>query len=357
MKTSLLAPLVLLAATAPAAAAPLGATLFIDGARLSRRDLGRIERVVVEQAASTPDECVIELRIGKDEPAEFPFDVGSALEIRLDGGTGAEAFFKGEIAAIEAEYEKAESTVVVRGFDRLHRLRRGRRTKTWEDVSDADLAARIAAEHGLQSDVEPTGLRSAYVFQNNQTDLDFLRRRAERVGFEIDVEDDVLRFRRAPDPSGDPLLAIAGPRAPMKLVTTDVPGPLEVIVRGWDPVQKAPLTGMASGDGAQSGAGESFALERGDVLSEEPLLSEALLFSQAEADAAAAAVLQQRTARSTTVQGEGEGDPRIRPGTIVEVTGVGSRFEGKYLVTGATHRFERSGGYLTRFVVERSGDE
>jgi Bacteriophage probable baseplate hub protein len=224
-------------------------------------------------------------------------------------------------------------------------------------MSDADIAARIAAEHGLRSEVGETPPRSATVFQHNESDLEFLRRRAARIGFEVDVEDDILRFLPAADPNGDASLSIAGLRAPVRFLTTDVPGPLEVTVLGWDPVKKGPIVARASGDAGQSGPGESLAFDRGDVLSEEPLLSEGLLFSQTEADAVAQATLQRLTGKSTTLEGETDGDPRFRPRAIVEVTGMGERLDGRYFVARATHRFAGGGGYVTLLRLRRDAEK
>jgi phage protein D len=357
MKTGLFVALVVAAVAPPTMAAPDGVAVLINGVRMPRQGAHRVEQVSVEQVANAPDACAVELHIGKGEPADFPFDVGAELEVRLGGGARAERLFTGEVVSIEVAYDTGgRSAAVVRGFDRLHRLSRGRRTKTWEDVSDADIAARIAAEHGLRSQVDTTAPRYAYVHQRNESDLDFLRRRAARIGFAIDVEDHVLRFLRAPDSDRDPSLSITEPTVPMRLVTADIPGPFDVHVRGWDPVRKAPITAEASADAEQSGPGESFTLDGGDMLSEEPLLSDSLLFSQAEADAVAQAALRRLTGKSTTVQVETAGNPRARPGAIVEVSGVGERFDGRYFVSRAMHRFDAGGGYTTQLRLSRDAE-
>ena len=45
-------------------------------------------------------------------------------------------------------------------------------------------------------------------------------------------------------------------------------------------------------------------------------------------------------------------DPEDRRATVVEITGVGPRFENAYYVTHAQHRFHRSSGYITDFRAE-----
>jgi phage protein D len=46
------------------------------------------------------------------------------------------------------------------------------------------------------------------------------------------------------------------------------------------------------------------------------------------------------------------GLPDIRAGRMVQATGVGSRFEGPYFVTGTTHTLDDS-GYRTQFTARR----
>ena len=82
--------------------------------------------------------------------------------------------------------------------------------RTFLDVSPSDVAAQIAAEHGLASDVDASRKR-AWVAQTGESDWDFLSRLAESLGF------DSLRNRRqAPLPRGRqarPIPAHLGARA------------------------------------------------------------------------------------------------------------------------------------------------
>ena len=361
MSRNHLAALAVLAFAARAAAAPLAAPLaasvLVDGAPLRATEAARLKRVNVEQVANGSDSCLIELEDGRGQSPGMMFEVGAALEVRVGAGRRAQTLFKGEVVAIEPIFDThGDNTVVVRGFDLLHRLNRGRRTKTWENASDADVVSRIADEHGLLANAAETGWRSDFIYQNNQSDLDFLRARAARAGFELDVDDHTVLFRSTPDPSADPTVEITDIKVPLRLVTSRVPGPLEVTVRGWDPKQKGPISGRALGDSQQSGPGASYVFDRADALSEEPVLSEGLLFSQAEADDIAQAALQEVAAHSTMVEGEVRGNPQLKAGIVVKLVGIDQRFDGKYKVVAVQHRFS-SGGYVTQFRVRRNAEK
>jgi uncharacterized protein involved in type VI secretion and phage assembly len=67
--------------------------------------------------------------------------------------------------------------------------------------------------------------------------------------------------------------------------------------------------------------------------------------TQEQADEIAAAKLESRMRSFITAEAEASGDPKIKPGVFVEISAVGDRFNGKYLVTGVTHRYTAAGGY------------
>ena len=80
----------------------------------------------------------------------------------------------------------------------------------------------------------------------------------------------------------------------------------------------------------------------------------ALAMNQAEADKLAQVILDKHT--STFVQAEGRcyGQPELKAGCVVDVKSLGTRFNGKYLVTSATHEWDTRHDYVTRFYDSRA---
>ena len=116
----------------------------------------------------------------------------------------------GEITAIEPIFsEQGRPVLQIRGYDRLHRLSRGKKTRTYGDanpsgqgVTDDQIVRTIANEtQGLSgASVDTSGLsgiKYPYVMQCNQTDLDFLWSRAALYGYQVYVEDKTLHFQKA----------------------------------------------------------------------------------------------------------------------------------------------------------------
>src|ERR1044071_4718137 len=100
----------------------------------------RVASIVVDAGALDVDAATVILDIGRANPPSL----GDAVEVR-----GGESIFKGEIVGIEPLYVGGESKVVIRAFNRLHRLTRGRRSRTYEKKTDADIVSRIAVDNGL----------------------------------------------------------------------------------------------------------------------------------------------------------------------------------------------------------------
>src|SRR5262245_50092284 len=177
---------------------------------------------------------------------------GNRIEIKAGYRGKLATLLVGEITALKANFgsDKA-ATVRVQGFDRLHRLRRGKRTRAFSEIKDSQIAERIAGELGLTADVQDTGIVHPYLLQNNLSDIDFLLMRARRIRYEVLIEGGgTLIFREARNNLGETLaleyqkdLKWFQPR----LSTAELAG--EVTVRGWNPATKEAILGVGrSGD-------------------------------------------------------------------------------------------------------------
>jgi phage protein D/phage baseplate assembly protein gpV len=246
---------------------------------------------------------------------------------------------------------------VVRAYDRSHRLQRGRRTRSFVQVTDEDIAKRIAREARLDPDIEAGGEVYDYVLQDNRTNYEFLQERAERSGFTFWVSDKRLHFRRLQSGSTQPILLEWGSNLqhfrPVLSASRQVD---EVIVRGWDASAKRTITGRAArgqlyvqGDGQPAGSdaahnafGESQA-----ILVHRPVNT------RAEADLLAQAICDDLSSAYLEAAGQASGMPELCPGAAVDIQNAGKRFGGKYYVTRAVHFISNKSGYRTDF--EASG--
>ncbi|MCP4403746.1 MAG: phage late control D family protein, partial [bacterium] len=126
------------------------------------------------------------------------YQEGGEVKIKMGYADNIHEMMIGEITGLEPEFTTEQAaTMTVRGYSRLHRLSRGRMTRSFKEMKDSQIAAQIAQELGLSSEVEDTKIIHPYVFQNNLSNLDFLLERARAIGYEIEVEGKKLYFRQS----------------------------------------------------------------------------------------------------------------------------------------------------------------
>jgi phage protein D len=284
------------------------------------------------------------------------FEVGQSIEIKMSYSGVPKTVFYGDITGLEPEFVRDQvPTLTVRGYDLRHRLMRGEKTRTFTQLKDSDIANQIASESSLTSKAQSTQIILEYVLQCNQTDLAFLQKRAQTIGYEVFIDRKTLLFRPS-NHTSPKVLTLSYPDDLIEFYPRlSSLGQIErVEVRSWD--EKAEKLLQEKSDvqvqrmgGQQNGAkvaSQAFG-KASQVIVAEPVAT--------VAEAKQIAQAQFSTANLRYILGEGRcrGNPDIRAGTVIEITGVGTRFSGPYYVTSATHTYEAK-DYVTTFLVRRN---
>jgi phage protein D len=285
------------------------------------------------------------------------FEPGGAVEVQLGYVDDLQTVMVGEITGLELSFpEHARALLTVRGYDRLHRFRRGRRTRSYVQAKDSDAAREIAGDLGLTPDVEDSGEVHPYLLQVNQTDVDFLLARARAIGYELLVEDQTLRFRKVRNDRGRAVsLSFAHGLLAFLAYLSTSDQVSKVVVRGWDPKAKDALVGQAgSSDVAGTMSGRTVGPAAADRLFGSRVLTvvEQPVATQNEADLLAKGLLNEVALGYVVGRGVAVGDPGIRVGTVVELDGLGDRFNGLYYATRVTHVLDDR--FLTHLEVRRN---
>jgi len=286
-------------------------------------------------------------------------DFGKQLTVSLGPDDAQRKVFDGTITGIEAVYADGEPPrVIVHAEDSLMKLRMTRRSKTYSNVTDADIAREIARAHGMQAEVDVDGPRYDVVQQLNQSDLAFLRDRARGVQAEIWCVGQALHVSSRPKRQGTAITLAHGDQ----LVTVSLLADLahqrsEVVVTGYDARSKAVINERAGADtiniessGGRTGPqivqralGGSGSLRVRDVA----LTSE-------EATAWAKAEMLRRARAFVVVSGTTRGTPDMMVGSQLTLGFVGPTFDGTgYYVTRLRHTWENVQGLRTHFEAER----
>jgi uncharacterized protein len=282
---------------------------------------------------------------------------GVEIEVRIGYVDALASAVVGEVTALEPEFHAGEApSLTVRGYDRLHRFRRGKKTRTFTNVKDSEVAEQIARDLQLKAEVDDSQVVHDYLLQNNRTDVDFLRERARRIRFELRVEDKTLFFRKAANDRGKVVTLEYGfslqcfyPRLnTLRQVS-------EVAVQGWSPKTREALSGTArAGDETTTMGGATLGArlaERAFFAAAEAVVDRPVA-SAGEASQMAKARFNDLAMEFVTGEGKATGDPGIRAGSVVELAGLGKRFSGLYYVCSSDHRVGAA-GYTTDFTVAR----
>ena len=341
--------------------------ITVDGAPLSP-DVGpALARVVVHAHVHLPGMFALHFQdTDRSVLSRARIRFGSKVTVAASAtGTGAlTALLVGEVTALEQESDTTGTWTVVRGYDPLHRLCRGRRTRTFSGATDADIVRQIAADSQLDlGDVDPGGPVYDHVSQANLTDWEFLRGRAHETGHELAVSDGKLYWRVPPGSGeapggGDDLAAAARPGQLLlggnllrfRPRVTAAEQVSEVQVRGWDPAGKQPVLGSAPAATSSTSVGVSPADLASAFAAHPYVVVDRPVTSQAEADTVAGAVAEQIAGAHAEADGTALGDPRLMPGTAVSITCAGWPHDGSYVLTSARHCYDEA-GYRTEFTV------
>ena len=329
----------------------------VNGAAISDGMLGDLIETIVESTVHLPDMASMTFADADFEWSDASrLDVGDELVIAIGSNELQREVFVGEVTALELSHDIAGlSFLVVRAYDRAYRLHRGRKTRVFKQMSDADIARQVARDLHMTAEIESTRPVHDYVLQDNRTDWEFLADRAQRNGLEMQVQGRALVFKVPPSApaetvelrNGDNLLAFRA-----QLAASEQVG--EVEVRGWDPIAKRAIVGTASRGESTTAVSER---SRGGELagrsfndSPRVVIAREHVATQAQAEVLAQAALDELEQALITAEGEAIGDPRLRLGSELRIEHVGARFSGSYYVTSVTHVYGQD-GYRNLFQV------
>ena len=329
--------------------------LKIGGVTPSEEMMSDVLNVEVDDSLRLPDMFLIRLRDSRLQWAKSQtVDLGKSVDISVKTQQGVAKLMEGEVTAIELEASHPLPTLLIRGYDLSHRLHRDRKTRTYLGETDSGIAQKIARDAGFGAQVDLTSTNYDHIVQRNQTDWEFLWERASRIGYRVYVEGKTLYFRRAPTPGQVPRLEWGVELKDFRasLATAEQVG--EVNVRGWDPVKKQAILGRATRPRVDVSIGEqrlggqatqqAFGQQPKMVVVDRPVSS------QSEADAVAQGVLDDIGSAFIQAEGVCAGSPAVAAGATVELSGLGQRFSGRYMITHSLHRYTTN-GYATDFTI------
>ena len=329
----------------------------VNGSPLSTELFNAIVDLVIDSNLHLPNMCALTFQVRDSSVVDSTtFALGNSLEIIVKKNAADETvtLFKGEITALEPEFSENRAILYqVRGYDKSHRLYRGRKTRVFASVTYNDIVSKIASEAGLGTKMDTIAGTHEHVWQNNQNDMEFLRMLARRVGYVLYIEDATLHFENYASLGGPVTLKWGMNLLSFRPRISGARLSDRVIAQSWDVGQKTFVKGEVS-SGTMPPQG-SISNEGGNAAKVAFGSSSATLatypgINQAEADQIAKSIRDALSADFIHAQGHCLGSPEIKAGVTIKIEDVGTVFSGDYIVTTATHTF-LDNEYRTSFSV------
>jgi len=226
---------------------------------------------------------------------------------------------------------------------------RSRKQRTFLNQTISDIVKSVGNDSGISISTDSSGSPLDFVLQHNETDWEFVWRLAKRIGFELTVDDTRGSFKK-PDPNGEAVeLSYPDDLHTFRPRITAVQQVEQVNVRGFDLKAKQNVEKTATRATQVTEAG----IKRSEVVKAFPGASLEIagqsFGSQSEATTMAQSMLDQLANAYLAAEGACQGDPRIKAGAKLKISGVGSKFSGTYRVAKAVHAITGGGGYTTSF--------
>jgi uncharacterized protein involved in type VI secretion and phage assembly len=298
----------------------------------------------LQQRLSLPSLCELYFR---DPPGRLDYlsgiCPGLALQVWAQGSP--RQLFDGDITAIEHHYlQDNQREIYLRAYDRLHRLRKRQTVRTFEDISLVNLARMLCKDLGFDQ-LKFTGnhLTWPLILQQNQSDLGILVELAAREGLYLVAEENDLHLVSLEGLPNPPVALVLEENLFEAHIEMNVDAASDRIAAwAWNANQVELVQAEAGTPRTGRQVPAQFSVTAAGGLAERSLVNE-ISPGKDHAAALAQAELDRRTASEIIFQGVSAGNPELRPGRLVDVSGVAANVAGRYVLTHTTHLIDASG--------------
>ena len=329
-------------------------TILSDGTEVSRtynllsiqvqKELNRVPSATIIFVDGDPSKETFDLSNQPD------FEPGKELEIKAGYRSDEETIFKGIVIRHAIKVRRQSAVLVVECRDKAFKMTIAPKSKYFRDVTDSDVMEELIGAYGMDKDVEATSVTHKQMVQYNTTDWDFMLCRADVNGLLCMVGDGKITLKK-PELSGSTVLDIQYGSS-LHDLDAEIDARLQLkAVKGstWNHTDQQLLDSVTAADPGAPDPGNITAATLAAVSGvEELVLAHGGRIDEPELQAwADAALLKYRLAKIRgTVRTDGTA--AVLPGQMIQMNGIGDRFEGQLFVTGVRHQVEK-GNWETVF--------
>jgi len=328
-------------------------SIFSDGAQID--EAIKIVSVSVSKAINKISQAKIVLIDGDMPTKDFPvsngddFKPGSEIKINAGYEESEETIFEGIVVKHGLKITGDNfSRLVIECRDKAVAMTIGRKNANYIDSKDSDIISSLVANYaGLSSDVETTTTQHKELVQYYCADWDFMLARAEASGLLVCVENGALTVK-PPQTDTEPELKVSYGDGLIEFhADIDARNQLaEVNCVTWDPNEQSIVEeNVAPQNLNRQGDLSTADLAKVVDLKSYRLQTPAVLDKSELKDWATAQQVKSGLAR---IRGrmKFQGSAKARTGSLIELDGVGNRFNGKVFVSVVSHEID-DGNWLT----------
>ncbi len=267
------------------------------------------------------------------------FEPGKEIEIKAGYSSDEKTLFKGIVIKHSIRVRNKNSVLIIECKDKAVKMTAACKNKYALDTKDSDIIEELIDSYGLDKDVASTTVTHKQIVQYSCTDWDFMLCRADVNGLLCIANDGKLSVS-PPEFSGDAALTIQY-GATIHNLDAEIDARLQYkSIKGsvWNYTDQELVKDTEAEDPGVPDAGNLSADALADVIGE----SEYRLFNSAKIEEPElqawvnAAMMKNRLAK---IRGKvtTDGTADVLPGQLIQLNGVGERFEGKLFITGIRH--------------------
>jgi Rhs element Vgr protein len=328
-------------------------TIKVNGSPI--KDSYPLQSVNITHELNRISNAEINLIDGTLDSADFPISEsadlipGNTIEITAGYGSDAEiSIFKGVIVKQAIRINNgAVSTLIITCKHKAVTMCYNKTEAQFTNKTDSAIITDITSNYGLEATIDTTTPVPEVMFQKLATDWDFILSRADFNGFVISlVDDEIIIGKPSVDTSAVLRIAYGESMLSFNAELSAERQPTSLQVSSWDIKQQSLLVSSADEPVLNAQGNLSAKTLSGQLNQKELKLTSNTPLTKEDLTVWGNASLLRIRLAALRGSVSFMGNAAVKPNTIIELSGVGDRFNGNAYVTRVSHRIE-SGDWIT----------
>ncbi|PJJ60780.1 type VI secretion system tip protein VgrG [Hymenobacter chitinivorans] len=317
--------------------------ILADGTEIS--DAFVVESLEVYKGVNRISTAFIHIHDGSPSDEDFPisdsatFLPGTAITLQAGYHTEDTTIFQGIIVKHGIEVREGQAPMLVLECrDTAVKMTVGRKSQVFADSTDSAAISQIIGTYGLSTAVDSTSTTHASLVQYYCSDWDFIVARAETNGLVVLSEQGKLTVTK-PDPSATAALTLTYGDALFSFaLQLDASSQYKSVTsQGWDYKNQQMLEATAATPSATGPGNVTSATLAAVVSPDAYTLQTSAALDQPSLQSWANALQLKSVLAKVRGTVKFPGTALVKPGSVVELKGLGARFNGAAYVSEVTH--------------------